>query len=542
MRKMNNDDLFCFDEIQDALDDLRFDEIDDRLDEFRFDEIDDGLDEFQFDEIDDGLDEFRFNEIDDGLDEFWIDEIDDGLDEFRFDEIDDGLDEFRFDEIHDALNEIRRERNRDPLSRGDANLNFKPKYQTGQSNREKAVNAMIEIRALWDYVSEQATKNYSNMYSKLSVPLSDKLVLECQRHKENFAVYDRISVEWLIKAKEPKYTYCYDGEDFIEFKFAVKSVKPSKRFLLVGKYTVLRQELNLLMMTRLAPSMFGAFSLPALKLIVGVPGCGKTTHIIKNHRPGSLVLTSCAEGARDIRARMAALRQSTIPDQFRGSYRTIDSYLLHSRANYGTVWMDEALMEHPGKLFLVCLFSRCHTMYMLGDPNQLGYINRVDSISLLYDKSSTFFKATDTLNISYRCPVDVMAVLSSKYEGGAYSTSEITRSMKCEKFTGLECVPKSKEIKYLVFKQAEKQKMKTEKYDVSTIHEFQGKEAEHVVIVRMSRNVEESLYKSVPHMLVGISRHKISLVYYTPVADDLKKLIETPLTVKDLNKIKKVTK
>ncbi|XP_061703899.1 uncharacterized protein LOC133515383 [Cydia pomonella] len=449
---------------------------------------------------------------------------------------------FCFDEIEDALDEIRGERNRDARSRGNANLNFKPNYQAGQSNADRAINAMIEIRSLWDYVSEEAKKNYSNMYSMLSVPLSDKLVLECQRHKEKYAVYDRISRKWLIKKKEPEYEYCYDGEDFIEFIFAVKSVRPTKRFLLVGKYTVLRQEPNLLRMTRLAPSMFGAFTLPALKLIVGVPGCGKTTHIIKNHRPGSLVLTSCAEGAEDIRARMAVLRHSADPDDFRGSYRTIDSYLLHSRDSYGTVWMDEALMEHPGKLFLVCLFSRCHTMYMLGDPNQLGYINRLDSVNLLYDKSSTFFKGTDTLNISYRCPVDVMAVLSSKYEGGAYSTSEISRSMKCEKFIGLECVPKSKKIKYLVFKQAEKQKMKKEKYNVSTIHEFQGKEAEHVVIVRMSRNVEESLYKSAPHMLVGISRHKKSLVYYTPVADDLKKLIETPLTLNDLNRIKKVAK
>ncbi|XP_047991935.1 uncharacterized protein LOC125230715 [Leguminivora glycinivorella] len=540
---MSYRDVYCFDDIQDAIDD--FNEIQDDP----FDDIQDAIDDFNeiqddFDDIQDAIDDF--NEIqDDPYDDYDFGLFDENLDDpadFWFDDVGDVPEDFSFDEIENALDEISGDRNRGAPSRGDVNLTFKPKYQQGQSGRDRAINAMIEIRSLWGYVSEEAKKNYTNMYSKLSVPLSDKLVLECQRNKEQYAVYDRISLKWLIESKQSKYVYCYDGEAFVEFNVAVKSVRPSNRFLLVGRYTFLRQELNLFARTRLAPSMFGAFSLPALKLIVGVPGCGKTTHIIKNHQPGSLVLTSCAEGAGDIRARMGALRNSRDSSQYRGAYRTIDSYLLHSRAKYGTVWMDEALMEHPGKLFLVCLFSQCHTMYLLGDPNQLGYINRVESVNLLYDKSSTFFKGTETLNISYRCPVDVMAVIADKYEGGVYSASEVTRSMKCQKFTGLECVPKTKDVKYLVFKQAEKQIMKEAKYNVSTIHEFQGKEAEHVAIVRMSRNLDEQLYKSAPHMQVGISRHRNSLVYYTPVTDDLKKLIETPLTPKDLNKIKKVVK
>ncbi|KAI8436990.1 hypothetical protein MSG28_010392 [Choristoneura fumiferana] len=405
-------------------------------------------------------------------------------------------------------------------------------------NITTAFDAIFEIKALWEYVIKEQLHNYSEMYSQLRIPLSIRTRQDCQKHKEVFAVYDKEMKNWLVESNEPKYKYCYNGEDFEEFEVA-KDKLSGNRLLLVGKYTILMQEPNLVRETKVDYSVINYFRKPVMNLIVGVPGCGKTTYIINHHVRGSLVLTSCAEGAEDIRSRIRQVNNHMSP-KLRDYYRTIDSYLLHSRRQFREIWVDEALMEHPGKLFLVCLYSRCQVMYMLGDPNQLGYINRVDSVDLVYEKSSLFFKAAKTLNTSHRCPVDVMAIISCKYDSGAYSTSTVLRSMKCIHFTSLKYVPNIDGTKYLVFKQAEKKEMKKAGYNVSTIHEYQGKEAKNVVIVRMSSNLRESLYKSAAHILVGMTRHTKSLVYYTPVTDDLHQLMNTPLTDEQLRSHQKL--
>lgn len=406
------------------------------------------------------------------------------------------------------------------------------------NNSSKIFDAIFEIKALWEYVIKEQLHNYSDMYSRLRIPLCTHTKRDCQKDKEVYAVYDKIMKRWLVESNESNYKYCYNGEDFEEFELA-KNKLAGNRLLLVGKYTILMQEPNLVRETKVCYSMIYSFRKPIIYLIVGVPGCGKTSYIIKNHARGSLVLTSCAEGAEDIRSRISMMNNH-MASKLRDHYRTIDSYLLHSRRKFGEIWIDEALMEHPGKLFLVCLYSGCRVMYMLGDPNQLGYINRVDSVDLLYDKSSLFFTAAKTLNTSYRCPVDVMAIISPKYDRGAYSTSIVLRSMKCIKFTSLKNVPNMDCMKYLVFKQREKKEMMKAGYNVSTIHEYQGKESKNVVIVRMSSNLRETLYKSAAHILVGMTRHTQSLIYYTPVADDLHQLMNTHLTDEKLRSHQKL--
>lgn len=168
-----------------------------------------------------------------------------------------------------------------------------------------------------------------------------------------------------------------------------------------------------------------------------------------------MVLTSTSEEAIDIRERLAKMKAKTASD-FKEDCRTIDSYLLNSRRYYTDVWIDEALMKHPGEIFLVCLYSGCKRLHMLGDPNQIGYINRVGSVGIRYGDFRLFFKPSRVLNTSYRCPVGVMAILYDKYEGGTRSASDVTRSMISKAYTALSNVPLDNNMyKYLVFKQSE---------------------------------------------------------------------------------------
>lgn len=66
---------------------------------------------------------------------------------------------------------------------------------------------------------------------------------------------------------------------------------------------------------------------------------------------------------------------------------------------------------------------------------------------------------------------------------------------------------------FLVFKQSEKLELiKAGFKNALTIHEYQGKQADHIVVVRTSIK-KEDIYNSKAHCLVAISRHRRSFRY-----------------------------
>lgn len=75
-------------------------------------------------------------------------------------------------------------------------------------------------------------------------------------------------------------------------------------------------------------------------------------------------------------------------------------------------------------------------------------------------------------------------------------------------------------------------------YDVSTIYEYQGKQAKNIIIVRVSTKAKEEIYNSDAHILAAISRHTETLTYYTPVRDNVKTLIENPLDTTLMQRVK----
>lgn len=80
--------------------------------------------------------------------------------------------------------------------------------------------------------------------------------------------------------------------------------------------------------------------------------------------------------------------------------------------------------------------------------------------------------------------------------------------------------------------------MKKAGYDVSTIHEYQGKQAKHIIVVRTSTKTKEEIYLSPSHVLVAISRHTDSLTYYTPVTDLMRKTLETRVSNAGIDRTK----
>lgn len=103
------------------------------------------------------------------------------------------------------------------------------------------------------------------------------------------------------------------------------------------------------------------------------------------------------------------------------------------------------------------------------------------------------------------------------------AASRVVDEMSILHYTNLEGVERNtSKYQYLVFKQSEKQELLRHKYtNVLTIHEYQGKQADHIMVVRTSHK-KEAIYDSDSHCLVAISRHRKSFTttYVTPVSTD----------------------
>jgi hypothetical protein len=260
-----------------------------------------------------------------------------------------------------------------------------------------------------------------------------------------------------------------------------------------------------------------SFEPPTIEFIEGVPGCGKTHTIIVSHKPNEdLVLVSTKEGRKDIIEKVRSIL-SIEPDK--DNYRTLYSYIINSKRKYTTVWIDEAMMHHPGAVFFVAYMTECKYMNLLGDFRQIPYINRDPLIPLRFTKLQDIVSCTSYLSISRRCPVDVVEHFSKEYMSLGMvkptTTNTVKYSVDFKIIKNLSMVPRGNVI-YLTFKQSEKLEMQKARFsNVYTVHEFQGKQADTVYLVRLSVKPAETIYNSPEHVLVALTRHKIFFCYYT---------------------------
>ncbi|AVK59480.1 replicase protein [Nephila clavipes virus 4] len=284
----------------------------------------------------------------------------------------------------------------------------------------------------------------------------------------------------------------------------------------------------------------------SIELIEGVPGCGKTRYIIDNHEfsltnCNHVVLTSSKEAVEDIRSRVA-LKYKIDRDSFvlQKRYRTVDSFLMHfdGRTRIETLWVDEGLMRHFGDLMWCATISGCKTIKIMGDRAQVPFHNRLAGVTLQYHhlKISKSLKTT-FLNTTHRCPVDVAVYLNrfGVYNRKVVSTSRIDKSVSAVLLSNISQLYAVANSTFLTFTKNERDTLRREGFsNVYTINQFQGSQAEHVVLVR--DNIKPlPLFSSKNHQLVAISRHTKSFVYFTrTLEDDLYKFLLEPVTQSDI--------
>jgi hypothetical protein len=417
---------------------------------------------------------------------------------------------------------------------------YRVAYEKNVDKSAMARNAAREQKELWRF-SELVYTDMHKVFFEKFLAYKDfnlvpkDLIKEMLDSNEGYGLINLETGKFLVRPKFKKKEYMcgFDGTNFVNLKLkgdvVIREDGVNSGLILVSNYT--EKMLDTKLFRSCERLNIDEFILPEVSLTQGVPGCGKTTYIINKHKKlkigekviksssrisnCDLVLTTTRDAADDLKKKIDALGFSSD----RKRYRTVDSYLINDDTSYETVYVDEALMLHPGSVVFVMMKTRCKRMVLLGDRAQIPYINRltqVDARCTGYD----FVDDGEVLSVSYRCPVDVAARLSGFYKDGMKSKNGRKETVRMQRISNLSQVPKLADVKYLVYKQSEKEELRQKGYNVSTIHEFQGEQSKKIFVVRLSNKMAESIYMSKEHALVAISRHTEEFCYYTFVVTD----------------------
>lgn len=165
------------------------------------------------------------------------------------------------------------------------------------------------------------------------------------------------------------------------------------------------------------------------------------------------------EEAKEIQDKLAR-RYPTLSEKiWLRDVRTVASVLVNGvKEEYSRVFIDEALMMHAEMIGFLSVLTSAAELYMIGDVNQILYIDRDQMCPIRYSKPSSFAKVTQSLKCSYRCPVDVVYALHKFYDG-LYSSNSVVKSVAYKPYTeNVTIIPKDLEYTlYLVHLQADKE-------------------------------------------------------------------------------------
>lgn len=269
---------------------------------------------------------------------------------------------------------------------------------------------------------------------------------------------------------------------------------------------------------------FGAWRLPTMRWTNGVPGCGKTTHIVRNFDENSeVVATTTIEAAKDLKEKLA----HRYGNKAKTKVRTMASILANGfreGVKINRLTVDEALMNHFGAIVMAARLSAAEEVVLIGDVNQLPYIDRENLFKIRYSRPNLTVGISCELSCTHRNPKDVAFAISEVYDV-IYSSSPIIHSLRMEGFTGSRIPVKQDRTLYLTFTQEEKKALLSRGYGagegsrIMTIHEAQGQTSENVIVVQ-TRAERLSIHDSVSHAVVAVTRHTNTCVYYSDNKDD----------------------
>ncbi|AAR88259.1 p1 protein [Parietaria mottle virus] len=281
---------------------------------------------------------------------------------------------------------------------------------------------------------------------------------------------------------------------------------------------------------RLIPALESALKIKprfSVKIVDGVAGCGKTTHLKKISRLDAnpdIVLTSNRSSSDELKEAL------TCPEAMKYRIRTVDSYLmLKSWFSASRMLFDECFLTHAGCVYAAATLAQVSEVIALGDTEQVPFISRLPEFRMQHHKLSG---EIETQTTTYRCPRDATYCLKSMfYKNKSVKTASVVeRSIDLVPISSPIQIPCENDVLYITHTRADKDALLKipgfKKENIKTTHEAQGDTWDKVVCFRLSKTTNLLHSGKGPelgscHNLVAISRHRKSFRYYTVAPNDL---------------------
>lgn len=288
-----------------------------------------------------------------------------------------------------------------------------PVYEPPTDRHACARNSAREQIYYWKEYERTLVKTYSQYYNRYcKTILSKRQKKMLYTHRENLGIIDATTGSWILEPRSPAhYEAAFDGSGFVPITYNAHSKKfcvqksPAPDRLLVGSSTQLLNDTRLYNAVKHLENTIDTYTFPPIEMVEGVPGCGKTQYILTRCDPDKdLVVTCTREAAMDMRKRMSVSEREK-----KKNFLTAHSYLINCGRRAHTLWFDEALMKHPGEIMLLAVMSQCTSVKLLGDPNQIPFVNRT-TMRLKHTSYSPLITAHTHLNTTYRCPLSLIHI------------------------------------------------------------------------------------------------------------------------------------
>lgn len=416
----------------------------------------------------------------------------------------------------------------------------------------KLYNALREYCMYMEIEKDVQVREHQRVYKDMMAKIDTRMPID---RRSKYGILNLPGLTWFKMSSirqgtvsmrpvgSDNHSYAFDGKTFIQIRATDDDDKRSFKTpsqpsrVLVSDYS--QAMLSEKIAAHVRKMDFSDFVLPPIEFINGVPGAGKTRHIIENisvhKRKGSIVLFATKAGREDFVNRVATkIAGKHISDK--KFYRTYASVCVNGSTLTGNeLFCDEAMQVHAGQIVLCMAILRPTRVVMLGDRNQIPYDNRT-TFQLRFHDLATIANVDKSLPLSYRCPQDVAYLWREEYRriGSSFlSASSVSRSMSVQKYRTNDDLPHdAADTFFLTFTQGEKSDLQKSRKNVMTINEFQGNEREHIVLVRSSVK-NNPLYEQESQMLVATTRHRKTFIYATINTEDvlskkIAQLIATP--------------
>ncbi|AVK59478.1 RNA-dependent RNA polymerase [Nephila clavipes virus 3] len=401
-------------------------------------------------------------------------------------------------------------------------------------------------------------QDLSELYITNKSYQSSDLEVNLHVSPENVGLIERTpdSIRFLVhpKIQKKNYIYCFDC--------STKEIKLTDdlkvgRKALINDFTEALVDSRALENIKTVPFERHNFNKVTFTFIRGVPGCGKTYYLVTNFDllNHDLILASTRSGRDELRHKVTERYKQANNGEISTAYRkqinekikTYAAILLGKTSRGRKVFMDEALMQAPGLIFTITAMVGAEEVIVVGDDQQIGFVPRLASFAPIYTNLAQVIPITKHINISRRCPADVAAYWSYLYDSpgkpkGFVTISKVRRSMRLVRIHNLNDIPRDSTAVYLTFLQRDKMELKTflgvkdDNCDgiclgVHTVHEYQGGQADNVILVRLNDKNTEQIFNNEQYVLVATTRHKKSLIYATRYEKDLvSNVVSAPLS------------